>query len=112
MVFIYKGNFISQYIWISFPGDQEPVIMNRLQAQLYALATDPETFLTEPHAEESEKFANWKCDLDKRQGEISDLMVNNSHIRKNYSNLVPENVNHNLFWTRYFFKVHLIEVCK
>merc|ERR1712200_321496 len=43
-------------------------------------------------------------------GEISDLMVNNVNIRKNYSSLVPEKVNHNLFWTRYFFKVHLIEL--
>ena len=29
-------------------GDQEPVIMNRLQAQLYALASDPATFLSDP----------------------------------------------------------------
>lgn len=89
---------------------QEPVILNRLQAQLYALATDPDTFLTDPHADDSEEFESWKCELDKRQGEISDLMVNNVNIRKNYSTLVPEKVNHNLFWTRYFFKVHLIEL--
>jgi len=89
---------------------QEPVILNRLQAQLYALATDPETFLTDPHPDDSVEFESWKCELDKRQGEISDLMVNNVNIRKNYSSLVPEKVNHNLFWTRYFFKVHLIEL--
>jgi len=89
---------------------QEPVILNRLQAQLYALATDPDTFLTDPHPDDSEEFESWKCELDKRQGEISELMVNNVNIRKNYSTLVPEKVNHNLFWTRYFFKVHLIEL--
>jgi len=89
---------------------QEPVILNRLQAQLYALATDPDTFLTEPHPDDAEEFTAWKPELDKRQGEISELMVSNANIRKNYSTLVPEKVNHNLFWTRYFFKVHLIEL--
>jgi len=89
---------------------QEPVILNRLQAQLYALATDPDTFLTEPHPDDADEFTAWKPELDKRQGEISELMVSNANIRKNYSTLVPEKVNHNLFWTRYFFKVHLIEL--
>lgn len=48
-------------------------------------------------------------DLDRRQGEISELMINNNNIRKNYSSLVPGKVQHKLFWARYFFKVHLIE---
>ena len=87
---------------------QEPVILNQLQAQLYALATDPDTFLTGAHPDDAEEFTAWKAELDKRQGEISELMVNNANIRKHYSTLVPEKVNHNLFWTRYFFKVHLI----
>ena len=56
------------------------------------------------------EYEKWKCDLDKRQGEISDLMVANANVRKNYSTLVPDKVNHNLFWNRYFFKVHLIEL--
>merc|ERR1711953_620909 len=91
-------------------GDQEPVIMNRLQAQLYALASDPATFLSDPDPDDQVEYEKWKCDLDKRQGEISDLMVANANVRKNYSTLVPDKVNHNLFWNRYFFKVHLIEL--
>ena len=71
---------------------QEPVILNRLQAQLYALATDPDTFLTEPHPDDADEFTAWKPELDKRQGEISELMVSNANIRKNYSTLVPEKV--------------------
>merc|ERR1712088_1092428 len=71
---------------------------------------DPDTFLTEPHPDDADEFTAWKPELDKRQGEISELMVSNANIRKNYSTLVPEKVNHNLFWTRYFFKVHLIEL--
>merc|ERR1712037_857823 len=48
-------------------------------------------------------------ELDSRQGEISELMINNGHVRKHYSNLVPSTVPHKLFWARYFFKVHLID---
>jgi len=48
-------------------------------------------------------------ELDSRQGEISELMINNGHVRKHYSNLVPSSVPHKLFWARYFFKVHLID---
>ena len=44
-------------------------------------------------------------ELDSRQGEISELMINNGHVRKHYSNLVPTTVPHKLFWARYFFKV-------
>merc|ERR1712227_401889 len=48
-------------------------------------------------------------DLERRQGEISELMINNNNIRKYYSSLVPGKVQHKLFWARYFYKVHLIE---
>lgn len=36
-------------------------------------------------------------------------MINNANIRKHYSSLVPAQVQHKLFWARYFYKVHLIE---
>lgn len=91
-------------------GEQEPVELTRLQAQLYALAADQDTFLAEPHADDLAEYEAWKCDLDKRQGEVSELMISNANIRKHFSTLVPEKVTHKLFWTRYFFKVHLIEL--
>ena len=38
-------------------------------------------------------------------GEISELMINNAAVRKQYSKLVPGDVSHKLFWARYFYKV-------
>jgi len=94
-------------------GGHEPIILDRLQAQLHALASHQETYSEDPHPEDcpSEEWAAWLADLDldRRQGEISELMINNNNIRKNYSSLVPSKVQHKLFWARYFFKVHLIE---
>ena len=58
----------------------------------YALGSDPETFTTDPHEDDKAEYEAWKCDLEKREGEISDLMVTSPNIRKNYSSLVPEKV--------------------
>lgn len=90
-------------------GDN-PVLLDRLQAQLHALASDPNTFESDPDPKDKSQWDEWTCDLDKRQGEISDLMVNNPDIRQHYTAMVPEKVSHKIFWRRYFFKVHLIEL--
>jgi len=94
-------------------ANSEPIILDRLQAQLHALSSDGETYTKDPDladcsAEEWTAYLG-ALDLDKRQGEISDLMINNSSVRKQYSSLVPATVQHKLFWGRYFYKVHLIE---
>lgn len=95
-------------------ADNEPIILDRLQAQLHALASDPSTYTKEPDPSDhlSEDWTSWlaKLDLDKRQGEISELMINNAAVRRMYSKLVPAEVSHKHFWARYFYKVHLIEV--
>lgn len=91
----------------------EPIILDRLQAQLHALASDGSTYSSDPDPGDSlaEDWVGWlaELDLDRRQGEISELMINNTNIRKHYSTLVPGTVQHKLFWARYFYKVHLIE---
>lgn len=94
-------------------SNSEPIILDRLQAQLHALASDPTTYTKDPDPKDAlaEDWTSYLAtlDLDPRQGEISELMINNAHIRKHYSNLVPSSVQHKLFWARYFFKVHLID---
>lgn len=94
-------------------ADNEPIILDRLQAQLHALASDASTYTQEPDPSDhlAEDWTSWLAhlDLDSRQGEISELMINNSTVRRMYSKLVPAEVSHKLFWARYFYKVHLIE---
>lgn len=68
------------------------MLLDRLQAQLYALASDPDTFTTDPHSDEKLKWEEWSTDLEKRQGEISDLMINNINVRQHYKELVPDKV--------------------
>ncbi len=75
--------------------DKTPLLLDRLQAQLHALASDPDTFLRDPDPADEGRAgaaAGWTCDLLKRQGEISDLMMNNASVRKHYTEMVPEQV--------------------
>merc|ERR1719273_2924261 len=94
-------------------SNSEPIILDRLQAQLHALASDPTTYTKDPDPQDAlaEDWTSYLAtvELDSRQGEISELMINNGHVRKHYSTLVPSTVPHKLFWARYFFKVHLID---
>ena len=80
-------------------NDHEPIILDRLQAQLHALASDQDTFTSDPHPSDcpSEEWTAWLAglDLDKRQGEISELMINNNNIRWvtiNFSKSIFDNV--------------------
>ncbi|XP_068211543.1 BSD domain-containing protein 1-like isoform X2 [Palaemon carinicauda] len=90
--------------------NQQPVILNRLQAAIYAISQDAATFLTDPEEEEKE-YEEWlgTFDLESHQTELSDLLVNNQPLRHNYTALVPAQVSHVVFWHRYFYKVKQLE---
>ena len=66
-------------------NNHEPIILDRLQAQLHALSSDQDTYIQDPHPSDcpSEEWTSWLADLDldRRQGEISELMINNNNIR-------------------------------
>jgi hypothetical protein len=63
----------------------EPIILDRLQVQLHALASDQSTYTSDPDPGDSmaNDWVGWLVDLelDRRQGEISELMINNTNIR-------------------------------
>ncbi|XP_043215674.1 BSD domain-containing protein 1-like isoform X2 [Amphibalanus amphitrite] len=91
--------------------DGQPVLLDRLQTELYRLAADPSTYLTEPAESERVRYEVWSADLDleARQTELSDLLASNRTVLEQYTSLVPAKVSHVLFWHRYLFRVHLAE---
>ncbi|XP_076033428.1 BSD domain-containing protein 1-like isoform X2 [Oratosquilla oratoria] len=90
--------------------NHQPVILDRLQAAVYAVCQDPATFLTDPEGEE-QQYEQWLLtfDLETRQSELSDLLVNNQALRQQYTKLVPAQVSHIVFWHRYFYKIQSLE---
>ncbi|XP_069942748.1 BSD domain-containing protein 1-like isoform X3 [Cherax quadricarinatus] len=93
--------------------NQQPVILTRLQAAIYAISQDPATFLTDPEGDESQ-YEAWlsSFDLESQQPELSDLLVNNQPLRHNYTSLVPSQVSHVVFWHRYFYEVQRLEAAE
>ncbi|XP_063870379.1 BSD domain-containing protein 1-like isoform X4 [Scylla paramamosain] len=93
--------------------NQQPVILNRLQAAIYAVSQDAATYLTDPEGEEAQ-YETWLStfDLESCQTELSDLLVNNQPLRHHYTTLVPAQVSHVVFWHRYFYKVNQLEAAE
>lgn len=82
---------------------------SRFEAQLSAIQTDLNTFCEEP--DDSEDYAKWKSifKLDERSGEIEGLIGENGVLDANFRKIVPDVVDHDTFWCRYFYRVDKLE---
>uniref|UniRef100_T1IYQ7 BSD domain-containing protein n=1 Tax=Strigamia maritima TaxID=126957 RepID=T1IYQ7_STRMM len=87
--------------------NSEPVIMDRVQVQLYSLQANPKTYLEDPDGNLKD-YEEWlsKFDLEVKQDELADLMANNAQVQKLYTKVVPSSVSHVVFWHRYFYKLN------
>ncbi|CAH1121918.1 unnamed protein product [Ceutorhynchus assimilis] len=86
--------------------------LNHYQKALYNLQKDVETYLTNPKDDLKQQYDCWLEILEPDQ--LSDdriaKYVNSSEVLKsNYSRLVPDILEHQLFWKRYLFKKALLE---
>ncbi|KAJ2851477.1 hypothetical protein IWW36_001116 [Coemansia brasiliensis] len=84
------------------------IIYDRKMAQLAQKAEDKATFLGK--VEDTEEYRRFieVFDLKDKNEEIERLLVDGS-IRNMYQELVPKEVTHEVFWTRYFYHTWLIE---
>ena len=57
------------------------------------------------------EYQEWarNFDVQSRQSEISQLLVNCPHVRTIHGQLVPAKVSYETFWQRYFFKLGLLQ---
>ncbi|XP_062187654.1 uncharacterized protein LOC133891001 [Phragmites australis] len=96
-------------------GDSEPssapgqLRYNRFEAQLRTLQADPATFTADP--EDAEDFAAWSkgFSLDERKGEIEALCYESDALEAMADRLVPDTVESEVFWARYFYRVHKLK---
>ncbi|KAK1678342.1 hypothetical protein QYE76_039190 [Lolium multiflorum] len=84
---------------------------SRFEAQLRALQSDPATFGADP--DDAEDFAAWRRDagfsVDERQEEIEALCYESDAVEGMLDRLVPDAVESELFWARYFYRVHRLK---
>lgn len=81
---------------------------DRRKNEITTLQNNQDTYLNDPDGDEYKKF-NDSYDPDSHKGDISNLLIENSTMRALYSKLVPASVSNKEFWSRYFFRVNLIE---
>ncbi|PAN15180.1 hypothetical protein PAHAL_2G470000 [Panicum hallii] len=82
---------------------------SRFEAQLRALQADPATFTADP--EDAEDFAAWSkgFSLDERKDDIEALCYDSDALEAMVDRLVPETVESEVFWARYFYRVHKLK---
>uniref|UniRef100_A0A0E0LP40 BSD domain-containing protein n=2 Tax=Oryza punctata TaxID=4537 RepID=A0A0E0LP40_ORYPU len=96
-------------------GESEPnsasgqVRYSRFEAQLRALQSDPATFTSDP--EDADDFAAWRLgfSVDERSGEIEALCYESDVLEGMVEKLVPGTVESEVFWARYFYRVHKLK---
>ncbi|KAJ8955810.1 hypothetical protein NQ318_005351 [Aromia moschata] len=91
--------------------NSETVKLTKMQKAIYELQKDPTTYLCDPEPELSKQFQCW---LEIIGDQLSDdriaKHVNSSEVlSRQYAKLVPDVIEHQLFWKRYLFKKALLE---
>ncbi|CAI9107927.1 OLC1v1007410C1 [Oldenlandia corymbosa var. corymbosa] len=84
---------------------------SRFDAQLNAIQSDMNTFVEDP--EDSEDYKNWKSGfiLADKGEEIANLIGENGALEGVYSKVVvPNVVDKETFWCRYFYRVHKLQL--
>ncbi|XP_076269091.1 BSD domain-containing protein 1-B-like [Rhynchophorus ferrugineus] len=86
--------------------------LSKYQKALYELQKNPETYLCDPDLSLQQQYECWLEILESDQ--LSDdriaRHVNSSEVlKKHYAKLVPDVIEHQLFWKRYLFKKALLE---
>ena len=94
-------------------GKREPATkfekFNRFNVEIATLQREAATYCNDP---EDTLYSEWKdgsFSLEKYEDQISPLLEENTYVRENYNRLVPEEVDEQLFWSRYFFKLHALK---
>lgn len=82
---------------------------SRFDMQLRALQNDASTYCSEP--EDLGDYEKWRLDFDleSKKIEIENLVSENQLVGEIYREAVPEKVDDDTFWSRYFYRVHRLK---
>ncbi|KAJ8573771.1 hypothetical protein K7X08_010282 [Anisodus acutangulus] len=79
---------------------------SRIDATIRVIQCDAKTYCEEP--EDLVDYNEWKLGFVLEDGEVEDLIKENGVIDEIYMEVVPSRVDHEAFWSRYFYKVYRI----
>lgn len=83
---------------------------SRLDADISSMQRDSATYCDEPA--DTADYQAWRSsfDLAGYQPAVEDLITNNAFMAELQARIVPVIVEYDAFWTRYFYRLHLLEV--
>jgi len=101
---------------VSFAGNRTAALMRKLRTDSSVLLLDPSN---EPNASVGAMYEKWKGDVISRKGDINSdawstdrtaaLAEDGSALSGLHDQIVPSRLIEELFWERYFFRMHQIE---
>ncbi|KAJ7977457.1 BSD domain-containing protein 1 [Quillaja saponaria] len=82
---------------------------SRFDSQVRAIQGDASTYCDEP--EDLNDYKKWKSEfsLKEKDEEIETLLDENDDIDSIYKRVVPNIVDHETFWSRYYYKIHKLK---
>lgn len=83
---------------------------SRFDALVRHIQNDVNTYVEEP--EDVRNYNEWRLgfDVEKMGKEIEDLIEGNRVIEEIYGEVVPSRVDHEGFWSRYFYRMHKLKM--
>lgn len=83
---------------------------SRFEADVSAMQRDSGTYCDEP--DDAEDYATWHAtfDLASRKRDVDALVADNTFMSELQARIVPLIVEYELFWTRYFYRLHKLEL--
>eukprot|EP01024_Parvocaulis_polyphysoides_P007986 TRINITY_DN1234_c0_g2_i1.p1 TRINITY_DN1234_c0_g2~~TRINITY_DN1234_c0_g2_i1.p1 ORF type:complete len:473 (-),score=102.27 TRINITY_DN1234_c0_g2_i1:543-1961(-) len=82
---------------------------NRLQAEIASMQRDSSTYLEEP--EDVDNFQQWRTNfsISSKRSEIDKIIKENAFMGELQQRIVPLIVDHDTFWTRYFYRLQQLQ---
>ena len=80
----------------------------RFDAQLHVIHSNPDNFLKDPASDEYQKWQE-SFDVSQKTDTIADDLTKHDELRRAMERLVPEKVDYNSFWKRYYFLRHVVQ---
>lgn len=82
---------------------------SRYEALVSAMQRDSSTYCDEP--EDTEEYTSWKNSfkLEDKKPDIDTILKENAFMQELQSRIVPVIVEHETFWTRYFYRLHKLQ---
>ena len=93
-------------------GALTPEEAARYDGLVHAMQRDSATYCDEP--EDAAAYGRWRAgfDLGARRREVEGIMRGNSFMAELHHRIVPLIVDYDAFWTRYFYRLHCLEVAE